>query len=147
MERLTRKTEEEFANNNGVYYISNASCRKIVHKLGELEDLEEQGKLIVLPCAEGDLIYLIKNNTDACCECDHFIEGCYEVEDWCNCNEVKGIPSCPQYSEEPLCNKQYFEIVERKSNISWIFNNRDLFKKTWFLDKKEAEKTLEEMEK
>ena len=151
MERLTKRNE----NGNprcGAFRCMELECSaaceyywEMIEKLAHYEDLEEQGKLIVLPCTEGDLIYLIENNTDACDECDHFQEGCYEVGDWCG--KVKGLPDFPQYSRKPLCDKQYFEIVETRHDIDWIFNNRKCFKKTWFLDKKEARKVLAEMEK
>ena len=34
----------------------------ICEKLGKYEDLEEQGRLIKLPCKVGDTVYLIKNS-------------------------------------------------------------------------------------
>lgn len=34
-------------------------CSAIVTKLAEYEDLEEQGKLIKLPCAVGDTVYIV----------------------------------------------------------------------------------------
>lgn len=59
MERLTRKTEEEFANNNGIHYLANATSIRVLSKLGEIEDLEEQGKLIKIPCVVGDTVWCI----------------------------------------------------------------------------------------
>ena len=57
MDRLTRRTEEEFANNNGIYYLANATSKKVLNKLGEYEDAEEQGLLLRLPCKIGDTLY------------------------------------------------------------------------------------------
>lgn len=34
----------------------------VCEKLGEYEDLEEQGRLLILPCKVGDTVYLIKNS-------------------------------------------------------------------------------------
>ena len=34
----------------------------ICEKLGKYEDLEEQGRLVKLPCKVGDTVYLIKNS-------------------------------------------------------------------------------------
>lgn len=53
MERLTERLNDEL---NGAWvkihgYISAS------HKLAEYEDLEEQGKLLKLPCAVGDKVY------------------------------------------------------------------------------------------
>lgn len=36
--------------------------QRCVNKLAELEDLEEQGKLMILPCNYGDYVWLIKTN-------------------------------------------------------------------------------------
>lgn len=38
---------------------SKANYNKILTKLGEYEDLEEQGRLIKLPCKVGDIIYRV----------------------------------------------------------------------------------------
>ena len=34
----------------------------LIEKLGKYEDLEEQGRLIKLPCKVGDTVYFIKNS-------------------------------------------------------------------------------------
>lgn len=34
----------------------------LIEKLGKYEDLEEQGRLVKLPCKVGDTVYLIKNS-------------------------------------------------------------------------------------
>lgn len=36
--------------------------RKIIEKLKEYEDLEEQGKLLRLPCAVGDTVYVLEKS-------------------------------------------------------------------------------------
>lgn len=36
--------------------------KAMVRKLAEYEDLEEQGKLLKLPCKVGDYVYVIKND-------------------------------------------------------------------------------------
>mgnify|MGYP001119266295 CR=1 FL=1 len=72
MERLTEKLEE-----HGSYYYPHcfeSGCdetsglcicedcsfqNKVCQKLGEYEDLEEQGKLLKLPCAVGDTVYTL----------------------------------------------------------------------------------------
>lgn len=67
MERLTKA---ELANGILVCYPNNDSglgemvirqnpYRNIVEKLKEYEDLEEQGKLLKLPCAVGDIVYAL----------------------------------------------------------------------------------------
>ena len=62
MERLTRRS----ANGTGVYATPSGEPVKwednrhnVLQKLAEYEDLEEQGRLIKLPCKVGDTVYVI----------------------------------------------------------------------------------------
>ena len=94
MERLT----ERFMHGLGVKdcYDSCSVCdvavccgllEDILEKLAHYEDLEEQGRLIELPCAVGDTVYWI-SESDACLFCN---SPCYE-----RCEEgalkIKEIP-------------------------------------------------------
>ena len=59
MGRLTVKTSEAMAN-AGIKYLSRqygGDIFEILNKLGELEDLEEQGLLLKLPCKVGDTFW------------------------------------------------------------------------------------------
>ena len=62
MERLTERIEEHYIARqdrlNG-RIIGNQQC---LDKLGKLEDAEEQGEYLRLPCKAGDMIYEIKEN-------------------------------------------------------------------------------------
>lgn len=111
----------------------------------EIENAEIQTSAIVLPCTEGTMVYEIINNTDACAECDSFCKG-YCCDDYCDNRIIDGdenvYPSFPQYSDKPLCNKQFYEVIEHTPNLDWIFNNRNKFEKTVFLTQKEAEQKL-----
>ena len=58
--RLTKKADNEKLTEIGVRYTSKDSSVKlfdVVNKLGELEDLLEQGRLMELPCAVGDTVW------------------------------------------------------------------------------------------
>lgn len=57
MERLTEKLK------SGAY-VPKAPLYTMCDKLGAYEDLEEQNKLLKLPCALGDWVYVIKKNGD-----------------------------------------------------------------------------------
>lgn len=67
MERLT---ECVGYHNNKPIYMTKIDMRKLgsvdklKNKLGEYEDLEEQGKLIKLPCKLGDTVYCIRTICD-----------------------------------------------------------------------------------
>ena len=102
MERLT----ERFMHGLGVKYCYDscsvcdvAVCcgllEDILEKLAHYEDLEEQGRLIELPCAVGDTVYWI-SESDACLFCN---SPCYE-----RCEEgalkIKEIPFKPHMLNE-----------------------------------------------
>lgn len=57
MERLTNSNKEiPTLVDNAEYWLM------VYFKLKDYEDLEEQGRLIKLPCKVGDTVYLIKNS-------------------------------------------------------------------------------------
>lgn len=65
MERLTRRS----ANGTGVYATPSGepvewenNRHNVLQKLADYEDLEEQGRLIKLPCKVGDTVYFIKDS-------------------------------------------------------------------------------------
>lgn len=74
MVRLTKKSDygmhyfSDCFNDECSGFGSNEKCevcgvnRKICEKLGEYEDLEEQGRLIKLPCKVGDTVFNISEN-------------------------------------------------------------------------------------
>lgn len=143
MERLTKKTA-------GGYVLKMPTDKSIsdleikfnvYDKLGKYEDAEEQGLLLRLPCKVGTKVYEVSNNTDDCCfDCDHFVVGhcCY---DYCEKLNVDN----PQHAEKPICEKQFLEVIEVVTNLEWIFSHRNMFGKTVFLTKEQAEQALAEM--
>ncbi len=65
MERLTRRSD----NGVGIYNTSSGdpvkwenNRNRVLQKLADYEDLEEQGLLLKLPCKVGDWVYVIKEN-------------------------------------------------------------------------------------
>lgn len=51
MERLTKRV--------GSAIVTKATIKELGKKLAELEDMEEQGRLVKLPCKVGDTVYYI----------------------------------------------------------------------------------------
>lgn len=98
---------------------------EIIIKLAEYEDLEEQGRLIVLPCRDGDTVYKI---------CSYYI--CDYDDD---CPEFR---KCEDEYEEP-CEYQYkgYCVTETRFRKEMLA----VLGKTVFLTKEEAEKALAEM--
>ena len=63
MERLTYKTNGKYLNTTSEQappYAIDCDVDMAITKLAEYEDLEEQGKLLKLPCAVGDTVYAIE---------------------------------------------------------------------------------------
>lgn len=120
--------------------ISKEHFEKLVH----YEDLEEQGRLIELPCKVGDTMYKVCNNANVCYECEHFEQGEYGM--WDYCEKLVGDESeFPQLAETPVCEKQYYHIEECKAYEDILINNLKYFGKIYFITKEEAEAKLAEL--
>lgn len=136
MERLTKKSDygmyfyPECFNDECSGIGTNEKCEvcrfnyEICKKLGEYEDLEEQGRLVKLPCNRGDKIYFIKSAFSIA----HFpIEA--KVTSICgvDCDNDVMYSSITEYNK-----------IERR------FKSSDIGK-TVFLTKSEAEAKLKEL--
>ena len=116
--------------------------KEFVDDVAELMELEEQGLLLKLPVAEGTEVHKLMNNTDACVECNHYSDF-YGMDSMC---DKADILSCPRYADEPICEKQFWEVLSFKADLEFIIRNRNNFGKTVFLTKEEAEAKLKELE-
>ena len=92
-------------------------------KLAAYEDAEEQGRLIVLPCKVGDVMYYIYG-------------GYYKPKDLCTVSRPCKV------------NEISIKIVKGKMNYGFILDNGSRYSfssigKTVFLSREEAEKALE----
>lgn len=56
MERLTEKIIDENTNEILAYRVKGQNNIFAIQKLGELEEIEEQGRLVKLPCKVGDFV-------------------------------------------------------------------------------------------
>lgn len=130
MERLTRRS----ANGTGVYATPSGEPVKwednrhnVLQKLADYEDLEEQGRLIKLPCKVGDVVYAY---------CSEFGILPYTVD--CIVIDEHITYQCSSYSE-PIgdCPSECLDKIE--PDISE-------FGKTVFLTQTEAEQKLKKME-
>ena len=65
MERLTYRGTETMTEDRLIRpSYSDYSTRRIIERLAEYEDLEEQGLLLRLPCKVGDTVYTIYSDED-----------------------------------------------------------------------------------
>lgn len=125
MDRFTTKENPKPELLNCVYCLehsncySNMSCNEIYNALSKLryyEDLEEQGKLVILPCKVGDSYFT-------------YSWGCHGSKD--DCLEQDDCDECPHLLRE---------IRECKfKNAVHILNAEKDFGKSIFLTREEAE--------
>lgn len=118
-------------------------------RIKEYQHLEEQGRLLKLPCKVGETYYSIEVNTESCEECAFFQKG-YYCDDFCEnkivTDEDGDTLINPQYSDKVFCKKHFYEINKCFfDNVDEIFNLRECFGKTVFLTKSEAEAKLKEL--
>lgn len=133
MDRLTEVTIEDGVK---LYDISEKLCLSrttqgekiitILKKLADYEDLEEQGRIIKLPCKVGDVVYCIFNRYTKCTFS----------------NEEFDEYSCQGCEHECDSKKENYVQDMRAYSIDWIATNLRNFGKTIFLTKDEAEAKL-----
>lgn len=97
--------------------------------MGEYEDLEEKGRMLRLPCAVGDTVYVIPSKTN------------YELNILTGHNENNRIHE--QIVDRIEINRGRYVLYTCDGMASVV----DVFyKETWFLTRKEAKEALEKRE-
>jgi hypothetical protein len=133
MERLTVYTPDGYESINPVDLCldeySDINFERILDKLGKYEDLEEQGRLLKLPCKVGDIVYCIFNRYTKCT---------FSNEEFDECN-------CQGCEYECDSKKENYVQDMRAYSLDWIVTNLKKFGKTVFLTKSEAEAKLKEL--
>lgn len=132
MERLTKREFGEISFTEYTSYCdacldSNCHCgfvESMVEKLADYEDLEEQGRLIKLPCNRGDKIYFIKSA---------FSMAHFPIE--ARITRICGV-DCD--------NDVMYSSITEYNKIDRRFKSSDIGK-TVFLTKSEAEAKLKEL--
>lgn len=101
----------------------------VIDKLAEYEDLEEQGRLVKLPCKVGDTVW--DNDFGRPCA--------YTITSF-------SFGECEEYICEPVTTKEVvFYYANSSGSITGSFAESEIGK-TVFLTKSEAEQKLNEME-
>ena len=138
MERLTRRS----ANGTGVYATPSGEPVKwennrhnVLQKLADYEDLEEQGRLIKLPCKAGDTVYVVTSPFNVFDDIEYDENTKDEVYE-------SYVSSTTFYKSG-----EQYRIYAKATNhfIGAYFRECD-FGKTVFLAREEAEAKLKEME-
>lgn len=101
-------------------------------KWDKWKDLKEQGRLMELPCAEGDTVYLISSQYSECSKYQERFNDC----------------SCQGCEDECDSYKDYFIHVNENISAEWIVRAMRLnrFGENVFLTQEAAEAKLKEME-
>lgn len=96
MSRLTPKEREK---NN--WWKNKVSLSNALDKLAHYEDLEEQGRLIELPCKIGDYVYDISDGTAYKTRILQFVM----FEDHLACRTVSGFPDVEAFGKRVFLTK------------------------------------------
>lgn len=119
MDRITGRNEKgELLVNGKVVYAG--KLYEVASALEEYEDMDEQGKMLILPCKPGDTVYVI--------------------EDECEFNG-----DCHQSRTCKSCEYRNLYVDKITATLKFIIGNIDRFGKTVFLTEPEANKALEGM--
>lgn len=115
----------------------------IYEKLRKYENAEEEGRLVVLPCKVGNMVYVIAPNHRLCeakHDCDEYDYENYLIS-WCE-------KFCPYGYKGIGVIKDIISHIEIRDNgICYCTTNCGyLYDDKVFLTREEAEKTLKEME-
>jgi len=135
------------------------------NKLGEYENLEEQGKLLKLPCTIGDTVYIL----GTCEEVENILDGTmygengepgtatgyycpYYLNENCpheNCDDCEECREKVAVFEDEVKGFGVYEgyIMLYTKNLNYCADVKNNFGKTVFLTKEEAEQVLKEREK
>lgn len=101
-----------------------------LEKSKEYQQLEEQGRLVKLPCKVGDTVYLINSRYTKCTKEDQeFDEYSCQGCEWLDCDS----------------RKEYYIHTNKSVSLEWIVRYSRDFGKTVFLTQAEAEQKLKEM--
>jgi len=127
MSRLTeRKSNGDIVVDGEYIFHPHTLWFNIADKLAHYEDLEEQGRLIELPCKVGDTVYKL------------WYKPCHNGEDH------PDSYSCCGCEDECDLERTIFEFTI--PSIDWILQHLHAFGSyVWFLTKEEAEARLEEL--
>ena len=133
-ERLINKgTNDELWVSDTDYTRSKGKIPAVMEKLYKYETAEEDGRLMILPCKLGDVVYEIHSRYTYCTP----YRERFDESSCCGCEE-----ECDSHKE--------YEIIEIKMHVleSIAYHIRlGNFGKTVFLTREEAEDALEEMKK
>lgn len=113
-----------------------------------IKDKEKTVELDSMECKSGVLVYRILNDTKKCLQCAYFT--CNHFGTFCvnpKVQERTGSQKIefPQFSDDILCDKQSYRIIEEYIPESWLSYFKNDIGKTIFTSLEEAEQILSNM--
>lgn len=139
---MKRLTEKSLRPNE--YMLTDAkqeTCRKVIDKLGQYEDAEEQGLLLRLPCKVGDKAYLIDKDENGHLKVYEGVWDSVAMAQRKNANfEVRGHISYDVYDF-------FYDDGRTMLHGMYVGQETTKFGKVVFLTREEAEKALAAMQK
>lgn len=139
MKRLTTREEHPHgAEGRSKDKLTGKYCRgvfeatAVVEKLSYYENMEEDGRMVILPCKPGDTVYLIRKRLSICK---------YGKRWGLNCEY-----GCPYDNYSEKCDSDYEYFLEKQiinDELDAIIARRNIGK-TVFLTEQEAKEALEE---
>lgn len=122
-------------------------------KLANYESAEEQGRLVILPCAIGSTVYTIKENYFDCKNCEHKAHARYRDYIQKAACDMDGW-RCPLSVEEHIV--EGFEVGQGETGCAevsapgaWGYEGLETFSGRdgkWYCTRAEAEKALKLLE-
>lgn len=113
----------------------------LLHAIKNVLDSTPTVDAVVLPCKPGTTVYILHNNTDACLDCANHVVY-FNDED---CTHPDYAVYYPTIQDSPVCDKQFWEVIDHTATELFLFNHRERFGKTVFLTREEAEAAIAEM--
>ena len=111
------------------------TIRDVCNKLGTYEDMQEQGKLLILQCKPGDTVYVVEHRSGVCSYGQRL-----------NLNCEYGCPY-DNYSEKCDSKLEYYIKPQFINSLIDAVCIMGAIGKTVFLTEQEAEKAKEALEK
>lgn len=106
----------------------------VIDRLAEYEIAEKEGRLLILPCKPRDTTYVILPRYTTCSKYGQIFEG-------------YSCLGCSEDEEECDSHLEYYIWENKYTTLQWIIGNLERFGKTVFVNREEAEKAVEEMNK
>lgn len=126
-----------------------AAVSKDPEKFDKWIQAEAEGRMLILPCKMGSIIYRVKLNTEACETCDHYDPGAYGDASVCHDPAKDDVILYPEYhDDEHICPKHFYCAVPISvRDSSGLLSITKRWNYNFFADEDSAKKRAEYLNK